>query len=350
MAYSIADDQANTILPRTMLLATDSKNSVLAEVVVGKTNHLAYSAYGHQSAQQEVATSLGFNGELREARIGWYLLGNGYRAYNPRLMRFHSPDSWSPFGRGGLNPYMYCVGNPINRSDPTGHFPFIELVASGFSWLRKNVHGYRVAPVPKLNPSDVSNALWGMHSTKMRLIQNKSGPPSGEGIAEVLYRVMSSGQMPGGSPAISVIGPTTPKRYQGYGATAAGLNSQGSRRIMAENPNLKVGSGSNRTESFSFNIDSPPDYSDLGGGINSGPTNPATGQGFPPAGRRLSIPPPPIPAPSSPSPSRWSGESGPSDWSSSSSSSRSSSPPPPYATLTDIRTGQSSSGWVTKKK
>ncbi|WP_263597304.1 RHS repeat-associated core domain-containing protein [Pseudomonas fluorescens] len=64
---------------------------------------------------------MGFNGELREARIGWYLLGNGYRAYNPILMRFHSPDSWSPFGRGGLNAYMYCVGDPVNFSDPTGH-------------------------------------------------------------------------------------------------------------------------------------------------------------------------------------------------------------------------------------
>lgn len=36
-------------------------------------------------------------------------------------MRFHSPDSWSPFGGGGLNAYMYCMGDPVNRVDPTGH-------------------------------------------------------------------------------------------------------------------------------------------------------------------------------------------------------------------------------------
>jgi RHS repeat-associated protein len=106
---------------RTVLLATDNKNSVLVESAVGKANSIAYSAYGQQSARQEVATGLGFNGQMREAQIGWYLLGNGYRAYNPVLMRFHSPDSWSPFGGGGLNAYMYCVGDPVNASDPTGH-------------------------------------------------------------------------------------------------------------------------------------------------------------------------------------------------------------------------------------
>lgn len=113
---------------RTVLLATDSKNSVLAEVLCGKPNPIAYSVYGEQSAQQEIAARPGFNGQLREARLGWYLLGNGYRAYNPVLMRFHSPDSWSPFGEGGLNAYMYRVGDPVNASDPTGHVRLFGLL------------------------------------------------------------------------------------------------------------------------------------------------------------------------------------------------------------------------------
>jgi RHS repeat-associated protein len=65
---------------------------------------------------------LGFNGQRAEPVTGHYLLGNGYRAFNPVLMRFNSPDSLSPFGKGGVNAYGYCQGNPINRSDPTGHF------------------------------------------------------------------------------------------------------------------------------------------------------------------------------------------------------------------------------------
>jgi len=35
-------------------------------------------------------------------------------------MRFYSPDTLSPFEKGGVNAYCYCEGDPINNSDPTG--------------------------------------------------------------------------------------------------------------------------------------------------------------------------------------------------------------------------------------
>lgn len=104
---------------RILLFASDSKNSVLAEMA-GSIHRLAYSPYGQQSSRQKVMAHLGFNGELREPTSGWYLLGNGHRAYNPQLMRFHSPVKLSPFGRGGLNTYMYCGGEPVMNVDPTG--------------------------------------------------------------------------------------------------------------------------------------------------------------------------------------------------------------------------------------
>ena len=121
------DPAQKTTRQRTVLLATDRNQSVLAEITDGKHTAIAYSNYGEQSAQQPIAMALGFNGQLRESRIGWYLLGNGYRAYNPVLMRFHSPDSWSPFGDGGLNAYAYCLGDPVNRTDGTGHAPVPPL-------------------------------------------------------------------------------------------------------------------------------------------------------------------------------------------------------------------------------
>ncbi|EJL88097.1 RHS repeat-associated core domain protein containing protein [Herbaspirillum sp. CF444] len=64
---------------------------------------------------------LGYNGQRRDPVSGTYHLGNGYRAYNPVLMRFNSPDAWSPFGAGGINAYAYCAGDPVNYADPSGH-------------------------------------------------------------------------------------------------------------------------------------------------------------------------------------------------------------------------------------
>ncbi len=107
---------------RTLLLATDLQQSILAELDRSGPNRLAYSAYGVLSSQRPPGSRLGFNGQLRERSAGWYHLGNGHRVYNPVLMRFHSPDRLSPFGKGGVNVYAYCQGDPVNFTDPTGRF------------------------------------------------------------------------------------------------------------------------------------------------------------------------------------------------------------------------------------
>jgi RHS repeat-associated protein len=114
----------------TRLLATDQQRSVLYVLDVSRPHPIAYSPYGHHPAESGLLSLLGFNGERPDPVTGCYLLGNGYRAFNPVLMRFNSPDSWSPFGEGGLNAYGYCVGDPVNRIDPTGHIgnPFKGLL------------------------------------------------------------------------------------------------------------------------------------------------------------------------------------------------------------------------------
>lgn len=116
------------------MLASDDKNSVLCEAGPGLVNDFAYSAYGHRSDEHPASTHLGYNGELREAQTGCYLLGKGYRAFSPSLMRFNSPDSWSPFGAGGLNAYMYVLGNPIKWKDDTGH---MVNPAKAVSWIKQ---------------------------------------------------------------------------------------------------------------------------------------------------------------------------------------------------------------------
>ena len=106
------------------LLSTDQQRSVLYTLKAGNQRQpIAYSSYGHHHAESGLTSLLGFNGERSDQVTGCYLLGNGYRAFNPVLMRFNSPDIWSPFGEGGINSYMYCKGDPVNRSDATGHMP-----------------------------------------------------------------------------------------------------------------------------------------------------------------------------------------------------------------------------------
>jgi RHS repeat-associated protein len=105
----------------TTLLATDQQRSVLNALDANQPNPLAYSPYGHRPALNGLLSLLGFNGERPDPVTGHYHLGNGYRQFNPVLMRFNSPDSWSPFGEGGLNAYAYCKGNPVGRCDPSGH-------------------------------------------------------------------------------------------------------------------------------------------------------------------------------------------------------------------------------------
>lgn len=103
----------------------------------------------HIASRPRLRSKLGFNGEYSE-RHAVQLLGS-YRAYNPVLMRFHKPDSLSPFGNGGLNTYTYCLGDPVNHSDPTGHltydqwtqsipaklaiFPLVAAIATAATWF-----------------------------------------------------------------------------------------------------------------------------------------------------------------------------------------------------------------------
>ena len=129
MAEQLAGANAGTVL-----LATDRSSTVLGEVRPGAEQHSAYTAYGFPS-RGPLWTELAYNGELHETGTGWQLLGNGYRAFNPVLMRFHSPDDVSPFGQGGINAYAYCTNDPINFVDPQGRWGvgaiFAAIAAAG---------------------------------------------------------------------------------------------------------------------------------------------------------------------------------------------------------------------------
>jgi RHS repeat-associated protein len=118
----LAQRQHQDSTVETALLATDQQRSVLQLLDATQPHPLAYTPYGHRPAENGLLSLLGFNGERPDPVTGHYLLGNGYRAFNPVLMRFNSPDRRSPFDKGGVNAYAYASGNPVNYTDPTGEF------------------------------------------------------------------------------------------------------------------------------------------------------------------------------------------------------------------------------------
>ncbi len=118
-----------------MIIATDFFNSPLLILDQGQPDHLAFTPYGHSTQSR---TSTGFKGELRDESSGQYLLGNGYRAYNPVIMRFNSPDSMSPFSEGGFHTYTLGSNDPVNGHDPTGH-SFVTMLDKVFGSLERSL-------------------------------------------------------------------------------------------------------------------------------------------------------------------------------------------------------------------
>lgn len=100
------------------LMGCDGQGSVRVEVD-SEVRTPRYTAHGDRRAD-DLKSPLGFAGERVDELTGWYIPG-GYRPYDPVLMCFLSPDTDSPFGAGGLNPYAYCSGDPVNNIDPDGH-------------------------------------------------------------------------------------------------------------------------------------------------------------------------------------------------------------------------------------
>lgn len=93
----------------------------------------AYTAYGYKTETIPYKSRIGFCAECLDTPTGCYLLGNGYRLYAPRLMRFCCPDRLSPFREGGIHAYSYCSNDPVNAVDPSGH-----------SWFKFLFHGKNI--------------------------------------------------------------------------------------------------------------------------------------------------------------------------------------------------------------
>jgi RHS repeat-associated protein len=143
----LAQQQSQSGKCDTTLLATDQQRSVLHTLTTTSLRAFAYTPYGH-NPKNGLPCLPGYTGEQPDPVTGHIHLGNGFRQFNPVLMRFNRPDStrYSPFREGGLNAYAYCAGDPVNNRDPNGHAFFgvlltvlgVGAIAGGSVLIKKN--------------------------------------------------------------------------------------------------------------------------------------------------------------------------------------------------------------------
>lgn len=115
---------------------TSSQGSVLGFFYSGSMSRINYMPFGYQPENHK---RLSFVGQLFEAH-DVYILGNGVRGYFPKIQRFMSPDSLSPFTKGELNSYAYCLADPVNRVDPSGRLSLPSIAKFAVKtrrWLAK---------------------------------------------------------------------------------------------------------------------------------------------------------------------------------------------------------------------
>jgi RHS repeat-associated protein len=200
----LAQQQSDT--RNTTLLAIDQQRSVLRTLKSNnQRNDTAYTPYGH-CPENGLTILLGFNGERRDPVTGHYLLGNGNRAFNPVLLRFNSPDNFSPFGSGGLNVYAYCWGDPINGKDPTGNSPSflnINTINKIMAWLSKARKKLALSNLPISGPTTPSRYTHlAYHGTSQEqlpslltgLNENFMGSRGGQKLGEGFYSTDSFDQ------------------------------------------------------------------------------------------------------------------------------------------------------------
>ena len=99
-------------------------------------NHKVYNEFGVENSDVDFIGNINpirYRGYYFDKETGLYYCNSRY--YSPELCRWISADSidyLDPESINGLNLYAYCGNDPINKYDPTGHFPWLILAAFVF--------------------------------------------------------------------------------------------------------------------------------------------------------------------------------------------------------------------------
>lgn len=176
-----------TRLKTSTILIFTRGNTMSASNTVIPDTHVSYCVYGYSKALTLKPRLTGFNGAHFDHHAHYYHLGQGYRAFSPTLMRFISPDRISPFGRGGINSYAYCNGDPVNRTDPSGAVAFARFAHLALRPLNWAYKIFFKKPNINVNFNKQNVQLPGQspeETARLRLIAMKNGLRVMEGLSE----------------------------------------------------------------------------------------------------------------------------------------------------------------------
>ena len=120
-------------------LVDDTGNIVASYIYDAWGNHQVLDASGIENTSADFIGNINpyrYRGYLYDTDSGLYYCNARY--YSPELCRWISPDSIEYLDSntiGGLNLYCYCMNNPINYVDPSGHAFISVLVGLGIAAL-----------------------------------------------------------------------------------------------------------------------------------------------------------------------------------------------------------------------
>lgn len=109
-----------------------SSTTVTADANGNFLTETKYTAFGEiRSVNGETVTDKLYTGQQQETELGldYYVA----RFYDPQIAHFVQPDSIIPEAGSskGYDRYLYANSNPVNRTDPSGHFAPLVGAAVG---------------------------------------------------------------------------------------------------------------------------------------------------------------------------------------------------------------------------
>ena len=156
---------------------------IIGNTALAQTNPLRYRSYYYDS------------------ETGYYHLKSRY--YSPEVGRFLNADSVTDGGGGNLggNLFLYAANNPINNSDPSGHW----IIKNAIKWVAKNIVRPIVKKIEKSSRKANGTYSYGVNISGSPSVFsfNMQGGISFDRRGNVALQTNISGGVTGGTPGIS---------------------------------------------------------------------------------------------------------------------------------------------------